>query len=298
MRTSLGMIVILLITGLVILSLAAFTVDEREVVLVSQFGEIVRTVEEPGLHWKIPLMQTTRVFDGRMLTLDTPETERFQTKEKKNLLVDSFVQWRIEDVRKFYTSFYSSAGDHEQRALTQLSQLMNSALREEFGERTVQEVISGQRDEIMKAALDKAQIGASRVGVRIVDVRLKRVELPVDVTDAVYGRMKAERTAVASQLRSQGYSEAEKIRADADRRVAVIVAEAYRKAQTTMGEGDGRAAAIYARAFNENAEFYSFYRSLDVYKKGFASRNDVLVMDPNSDFFKYFKNPDRGASGR
>jgi modulator of FtsH protease HflC len=296
MRTGFGMALIGVIVALIILSLSAFTVDEREVVLVSQFGEIVRSVEEPGLHWKIPVMQTTRVFDGRLLTLDKPETERFQTKEKKNVLVDSFVQWRIEDVRTFYTSY--PAGDHEARALEQLSNLMNSALREEFGERTVQEVISGQRDEIMKAALDKAQVGASRVGVRIVDVRLKRVELPVDVTDAVYGRMNAERRAVASQLRSQGFSEAEKIRADADRRVAVVVAEAYRKAQTTMGEGDAGAAAIYARAFNENPEFYSFYRSLDVYKKGFATRNDVLVLDPNSDFFKYFKNPDRGASGR
>ncbi|HKO88342.1 MAG TPA: protease modulator HflC [Burkholderiales bacterium] len=292
MKPSLGLGLLIVLVVLVLVSLSTYTVDERESALVSQFGEIMRVVDEPGLHWKVPALQRVRYFDDRLLTLDTPETERFQTKEKKNLLVDSFVQWRIADVREYYTKI----GEDEARATTQLGQLMNSALREEFGERTVQEVVSGKREEIMKAALDKAQIGASRLGIKIVDVRLKRVELPVDVTDAVYNRMNAERRAVASQLRSQGFSEAEKIKAEADRQREVIIANAYKKAQTTKGEGDARAAAIYGRAFSENPEFYSFYRSLDVYRQGFSSRSDVLVLDPNSDFFKYFKNPDRGAA--
>ena len=279
---------------LLIVSLSAFTVDERESAMVFQLGEIRRVIDEPGLHWKWPLIQHVRYFDKRLLTLDTPDTERFQTKEKKNVLVDSFVQWRIEDVRRYYTSFN---GD-EERALKQLGQLMNSALREEFGERTVEEVVSGEREEIMKAALDKAQTGANRVGISVVDVRLKRVELPQEVSDAVYGRMNAERRAVASQLRSQGFSAAEKIRAEADRAREITIAEAYSKAQTIKGEGDARASAIYAKAFTQNPEFYSFYRSLDVYKSGFAHRSDMLVLDPNSDLFKYFKNPNRGASGK
>lgn len=294
MRPSLGMGLFVALVLLVLLGSSAFTVDERERALVSQFGEIVRIVEKPGLHWKMPAMQRVRYFDDRLLTLDTPETERFQTKEKKNLLVDSFVQWRIADLREYFTKI----GEDEARAATQLGQLMNSALREEFGERTVQEVVSGNREEIMQAALNKAQVGATRLGIKIVDVRLKRVELPVDVTDAVYSRMNAERRAVASQLRSQGASEMERIKAEADRQREVVIANAYKRAQTVKGEGDARAAAIYGRAFSENPEFYSFYRSLDVYKQGFSSRSDVLVLDPNSDFFKYFKNPDRGAAGK
>jgi modulator of FtsH protease HflC len=296
MRPTFGMGLFGLLAALVIVSLSAFTVDERESAIVLQLGEVVRVIDKPGLYWKVPAMQRVRYFDQRLQTLDTPETESFQTAEKKPLLVDSFVQWRIVDVKKYYTSF--SGGEPLARATTQLSQAVNSALRAEFSQRTVQEVISGKREDVMRSAFEKVQEDANGVGIQVVDVRLKRVELPQQVSESVYGRMSAERRAAASQARSQGASEAEKIKADADRQRETVIAEAYRKAQTIMGEGDAKAGAIYARAFSENPEFYAFYRSLDVYKKGFAHRGDVLVLDPDSEFFKYFKNPNRGAAGR
>ncbi|HKY02925.1 MAG TPA: protease modulator HflC [Burkholderiales bacterium] len=293
---NLGMAFFAVTAVLILISLSAFTVDERESAMVFQLGEIRRVIDKPGLHWKIPVVQRVRYFDKRLLTLDTPDTESFQTKEKKPLLVDSFVQWRIADVRMYYTRF--SGGEPLLRATTQLSQLVNSALRAEFSERTVQEVVSGKREEVMQAAFNKVQEGAAGLGIEVIDVRLKRVELPPQVSESVYGRMSAERRAAASQSRSQGFSEAEKIRADADRQREVIIADAYRKAQTIKGEGDARAAAIYAKAFSANPEFYAFYRSLDVYTKAFSNRNDMLVLDPNSEFFKYFKNPNRGSTGK
>ena len=211
---------------------------------------------------------------------------RFITSEKKNVLVDSFIKWRIVDPKLYYMS----VGGDEMRARTRLSQTVNAGLREEFGKRLVHDVISGERDKIMDRMREKADIDARRIGVKIVDVRLKRVELPDEVSGAVYSRMEAERKRVANELRSEGAAEAEKIRADADRQREIIVAEAYRDAQKVKGEGDAKAAALYAEAFSKSPEFYAFYRSLEAYRNSFASKNDVLVVEPNSDFFKYLKN--------
>ena len=284
-----------LLVGVVVLILVAamsmFTVDQREKAVIFQLGEITEVIGEPGLHFKWPLIQNVRYFDNRILTLDTPDAERFITSEKKNVLVDSFVKWRIGDLKQYYVSVQ---GD-EQRAQTRLSQTVNSALREEFGKRLVKDVVSGERDDIMRIVRDKLEEDSRRIGVTIVDVRLKRVELPQEVSESVYRRMEAERRAVASELRSQGFSEAEKIRAEAERERTIIVADAYKQAQQVKGEGDQKSSGIYAKAFGENAEFYSFYRSLEGYRAGFGKRSDVLVLEPNSDFFKYMKNPGKGT---
>lgn len=293
MKTGLGVLVGGLLVALVVASLALFTVDQRENAIVFQLGEIKSIVAEPGLHVKIPLIQNVRYFDMRILTLDTPDAERFITSEKKNVLVDSFVKWRINDVRQYYVSV---RGD-EALALTRLSQTVNSSLREEFGKRTVTEVVSGEREKIMQVVRDKVEEDAKRIGVQIVDVRLKRVELPQEVSEAVFRRMEAERRAVASQLRSQGFSDAEKIRAEADRDREVIIAEAYKEAQRIKGEGDARAWAVYAKAFGENPEFFAFYRSLEAYRSSFRSRSDILVLDPASEFFRYFRNPSGARAG-
>jgi membrane protease subunit HflC len=287
MKAGLGALIGAVLVAAVLASLALFTVDQRESAIVFQLGEIKEVITEPGLRAKWPLIQNVRFFDNRILTIDEPDTERFVTSEKKNLLVDSFVKWRIEDVRQYYISMN---GD-EARARSRLTQIINSVLREEIGRRNVQDVVSGERDKIMLQVRDKVVQDAKPFGIQIVDVRLKRVELPQDVSESVYRRMEAERRAVAAQLRSQGASEAERIRAEADRDREVIIAEAYRDAQRVKGEGDAKAAAIYAKAFSESPEFYSFYRSLEAYRTSFRQRSDVLVLDPNSEFFKYFRGP-------
>jgi membrane protease subunit HflC len=287
MRAGLGAFIGALLVAAVLASLALFTVDQRESAIVFQLGEIKEVITQPGLRAKWPLIQNVRFFDNRILTIDEPDTERFVTSEKKNLLVDSFVKWRIEDVRQYYISMN---GD-EARARSRLTQIINSVLREEIGKRNVREVVSGERDKIMQQVRDKVLQDAKPFGIQIVDVRLKRVELPADVSESVYRRMEAERRAVAAQLRSQGASDAEKIRAEADRDREVIIAEAYRDAQRVKGEGDAKAASTYAKAFGEGPEFYSFYRSLEAYRASFRNRSDVLVLDPNSDFFKYFRSP-------
>lgn len=276
---------------LVIASMSMFTVDQRQHAILFQLGEIRDIVTTPGLQFKWPFIQNVSFLDNRILTLDTPETERFITSEKKNVLVDSFVKWRIADVRQYYISVQ---GD-EARAQTRLSQTINSSLREEFGRRTVHDVVSGERDDIMRAVRDSVGEDAKKIGVVIVDVRLKRVELPQEVSEAVYRRMEAERKSVAAELRSEGFSVAEKIRAEGDRAREVIIAEAYRDAQRVKGEGDRKASAIYANAFSANPEFYAFYRSLEAYRASFTNKSDVLVLEPNSDFFKYLKNPGRGS---
>jgi membrane protease subunit HflC len=273
-----------------ILSMSLFTVDQRQYALVFQLGEVKGQISEPGLHGKIPLIQNVRYFDKRILTLDTSEPERFITSEKKNVLVDLFVKWRIVDPKLYYIS----VGGDEARARTRLEQTVNAGLREEFGKRTVHEVVSGERDRIMDEMRDKADLDARKIGVQIVDVRLKRVDLPVEVSESVYRRMEAERKRVANELRSQGGAEAEKIKADADKQREVIVAEAYRDAQKVKGDGDARASAIYAQAFGQSPEFYAFYRSLEAYRSSFKNKSDVLVVEPNSEFFKYMK----GSGGR
>ncbi len=279
------------VLAVLVAGMSMFTVDQRERAIVFQLGEIREVITQPGLHFKWPLIQNVRFFDNRILTMDTPETERFITSEKKNLLVDSFVKWRIDDVKQYYISVQ---GD-EARAQTRLSQTINSALREEFGRRTVHDVVSGEREEIMRVVRDSVDEDARKIGVAIVDVRLKRVELPQEVSESVYRRMEAERKSVAAELRSEGFSAAEKIRAEGERAREVIIAEAYRDAQRVKGDGDRKAAAVYAKAFSENPEFYSFYRSLEAYRAGFKNKSDVLVLEPNSEFFKYLKGPGKGT---
>lgn len=274
-----------LLLAIVIASMTLFTVDQRQYAIVFQLGEVKQVIEEPGLKFKWPLIQNVRYFDRRILTIDTPEPERFITAEKKNVLVDHFVKWRIVDPQLYYVSV---AGD-EARARIRLLQTVNAGLREEFGRRTVHDVVSGERDRIMDQMRDRADRDARTIGVQILDVRLKRVDLPGEVSEAVYRRMEAERTRVANELRSLGAAEAERIRADADRQREVIVAEAYRDAQRLKGEGDARATSIYAEAFGKNAEFYSFWRSLEAYRASFADKSDVMVVDPSSDFFRYMK---------
>jgi len=281
-----------LVVGVVMLvSMSAFTVDQRERAIVFQLGEIREVIDRPGLHFKWPLIQNVRTFPKLILTWDDPEAQRFITVENKPVLVDAFVKWRIVDVRTFYVSV---AGD-EIAAARRINQTVNGLLREEFGKRTVHDVVSGERDHIMNNVREKVDQDVRSLGIEVVDVRLKRVDLPQEVSVDVYRRMESERKRVASEQRSNGSAEAEKIRADADKQREIIIAEAYRDAQRVKGEGDAKAAAIYARAFNENPEFYAFYRSLEAYRASFKNRSDVLVLDPNSEFFRYFRNLGKGS---
>lgn len=278
-------------TILVVMAMSMFTVDQRQYALVFQLGEVKRVIDEPGLYFKVPMVQNVRYFEKRIMTMDNAEPERFITSEKKNVLVDSYIKWRIVDPKLYYVSV---SGD-ESRAKTRLNQTVNAGLREEFGKRTVHDVVSGERTKIMEQMREKADSDARTIGVQIVDVRVKRVELPTEVSDAVYRRMEAERKRVANELRSEGAAEAEKIRADADRQREVIIADAYRDAQKIKGEGDAKATSIYAQAFGQNPEFYAFYRSLEAYRGSFKNKGDVLVVEPNSDFFKYMKSGGRGG---
>ena len=291
MKAGLNFSVGILAAIIAVLGTSIFTVDQRQYAIVFQLGDVREVISEPGLYFKWPLIQNVRYFDKRILTLDTSEPERYITSEKKNVLVDSFVKWRIVDPRLYYVSV---AGD-EARAQTRLSQTVNAGLREEFGKRTVHDVVSGERDDVMEQMREKADQDARKIGVQIVDVRVKRVDLPMEVSESVYRRMEAERKRVANELRSEGSAEAEKIRADADKQREVIVAEAYRDAQKIKGEGDAKAAALYAQAFNQNPEFYAFYRSLEAYRNSFKGKSDVIVVEPNSDFFKYMKSMGRGG---
>ncbi|HXX10738.1 MAG TPA: protease modulator HflC [Burkholderiales bacterium] len=287
MNRSVSVVLIALVVILVIASLALFTVDQRQNAIVFRLGEPVHVITKPGLYLKLPLLDNVRFFDVRILTLDADEPERFITSEKKNVLVDSFVKWRIVDV----VQYYISVGGDEMRTRIRLAQTVNDNLRAEFGKRTIHEVVSGERDHIMELMREKVDVDARKIGVQVLDVRIKRVDLPQEVSEAVYRRMEAERKRVANELRSLGFAESEKIRADADRQREVIVAEANRDAQRVKGQGDARAAAIYAQAFQQSPEFYSFYRSLEAYRQGLKSKSDVMVLDPSSDFFKYLKSP-------
>ncbi len=289
MKNRLGTIVIAAVVALIITSLSMFVVDQRQNAIVFRLGEVVNIKTDPGLYFKVPLLDNVRFFDVRILTIDSAEPERFLTSEKKNVLVDLFVKWRITNVRQYYVS----VGGDESRASTRLQQTINDGLRAEFGNRTVHDVVSGERDKIMELMREKANEDAKNIGVEVLDVRLKRVDLPQEVSESVYRRMEAERKRVANELRSTGFAESEKIRADADKQKEVIIAQAYRDAQRVKGEGDGKATAIYARAYEINPEFYAFYRSLDAYKAAFRDRNDVMVLEPNSEFFKYLRSSGR-----
>jgi len=286
-----GTMMVGLVGALIVASLLMFTVDQRQNAIVFQLGEIVSVKKAPGLYFKLPLVQNVRYFDTRILTMDSAEPERFITSEKKNVLVDSFVKWRIIDVKQYYVS----VGGDEARAQTRLQQTVNDSLRAEFGKRTIHDVVSGERNQIMEILRQKADQDARGIGVQVLDVRLKRVDLPSEVSESVYRRMEAERKRVANELRSTGGAEAEKIRADADRQREVLLAEAYREAQRTKGDGDAKASAIYAGAYSQNPEFYAFYRSLEAYRQSFKGKSDVMVLEPSSEFFKYLKSPGRAG---
>jgi membrane protease subunit HflC len=275
----------IVVAAILVASQSLFTVHQTQNAIRFQLGEVVEVINEPGLYFKLPLVQNVKYFDQRNLTLEIPEPDRVTTSEKKPLLVEFVVLWRINDVRRFYVSVQ---GD-EEAARRRLTQTVRANLAEEFNKRTMHEAISTQRDQIMNTTRQKADSDAKSIGVEIVDVRLRRVELPPDVLGPVYARMESERRRVANELRSQGGAESEKIRADADRQREVILAEAFRAAQKTKGDGDARAAAIYSAAYGVNPEFFAFYRSLETYKSSFRSRNDVMVLDPSSEFFRYFR---------
>ena len=292
MNKNIGSLLVILLVALVVLSSSMYTVDQRQNALVFQLGEVVSVKKKPGLYFKLPMVQNVRYFDTRILTLDATDPERFITSEKKNVLVDSFIKWRVIDAQQFYVS----VGGDETRAQIRLNQTVNDGLRAEFGKRTINEVVSGRREEIMSIIRAKADVDARKIGVQVVDVRIKRVDLPETVSENVFRRMEAERKQVANELRSTGAAEAEKIKADADKQKDVIVAEAYRDAQSVKGQGDARASALYAAAYGRSAEFYAFYRSMQAYRESFKSKSDVMVLDPSADFFKYMKNPRAAGS--
>ncbi len=291
MKKNLGNFLVGAIAVLIVLSLSMFVVDQRQTAIVLQLGEMKSVKTEPGLYFKVPLVQNVRYFDSRILTMDSVEPERFITAEKKNVMVDSFVKWRIADVKQYYISV---RGD-EQVAQTRLMQTVNSIMREEFGKRSVSDVVSGERDKIMQVLREKADADARKIGVQIMDVRLKRVDYPIEISDSVYRRMDAERKRVANELRATGNAESEKIRADADRQREVILANAYRDAQKVKGDGDAKASAMYSAAFGRNAEFYAFYRSMEAYRQSFKSKSDIMVIDPSSSFFKYLKSSSKSG---
>ena len=275
----------LLIT-LGLLSSTIFVVDQRQYAAVFSFGELVRVVEEPGLQFKMPPpFQSVQFFERRILTIDTPDAERFITAEKKNLLVDSYVKWRIVEPRRFFISF---RGD-ERLAQDRLNQLVKSALNEEFTKRTVRELISEQREQVMQNIRKKVAEEAADIGIEIVDVRLKRIDLLAEISESVFRRMEAERKRVANELRSTGAAESEKIRADAERQRDIILSRSYRDAQKIKGQGDARATALYGESFGRDPQFAQFYRSLDAYRNSFKTKQDLMVIEPNSEFLKFMK---------
>ncbi|MEO8103902.1 MAG: protease modulator HflC [Betaproteobacteria bacterium] len=291
MKKNLPTIVSVGLLILLTLVFTAYTVDQRQAAIRFRLGEVVAIQTDPGLYFKLPLVENIRVYDTRIQTLDTKDAERIQTMEKNNVLVDSFVKYRIIDVKQFFVSTGGDLGKAEIR----LSQSVNNDLREEFSKRTLAEVISGERDKIMESLRAKTDKDARSIGIEVLDVRLKRVDLVPEISADIYRRMDSERKRVANELRSTGAGEAEKIRADADRQREITLAEAYREAQKIKGEGDAGAARIYAQAFSRNPEFYSFYRSMEAYRNSFRNKSDVMVLEPSSDFFKYLRHPNKGG---
>lgn len=290
MNRSAAAVLVTAVIALLVLSMSVYTVDQRKAAIKFQLGEVVSMHTDPGLYFMVPLLQNVRLYDTRIQTYDSKDAERFLTSENKNVLVDSFVKWRVIDVRQYYVSVRGDSVAAEAR----ISQTVNDALRAEFAKRTVHDVVSGERDKIMETVADKVDKDVKGIGVEVVDVRLKRVDLVPEISSDVFRRMESERKRVANELRSTGTAEGEKIKAEADRAKQVIVAEAYRDAQRIKGEGDAQAARIYAEAFGKNPEFYSFYRSLEAYRASLRNKSDVMVLEPSSDFFKYLKSPGRG----
>ena len=276
------------VVALILTMMSIYTVDERERAILFRFGKIEKADIGPGLHFKLPIANSVRKFDTRILTLDA-QPAPVLTEEKKNMTVDFFVKWRIVDVAQF---FVATRGD-EVRARSRLGSIMREVIYNEFGKRTIQEAVSGERSEIMEIARLKANEVASEFGIEAVDVRIIRIDLQAEVSESVYRRMRAERARVAQDFRARGQEAAERIRAEADRESTVIIANAYRDAEKLRGEGDARAAEIYARAYKRDPEFYSFYRSLTAYRESFKGPEDVLVLEPDSEFFQYFGAPKR-----
>jgi membrane protease subunit HflC len=289
MQKNISFIAITILLGLLTLLFSAYTVDQRWGAIKVRLGEVIAIQTDPGLYFRVPLIDSIRLYDMRIQTLDTKDAERIQTKEKNNVLVDSYVKYRIANLKQFRLA---TGGDLRVAEL-RLSQGVNEDMRAEFGQRTLAEVISGERENIMTNLTAKASKDAESIGIQVLDVRLKRVDLLKEISGDVYKRMDSERKRVASETRATGAGAAEKIRAEAERERDVIVAKAYRDAQKTKGEGDAEAAKIYAQTFSRNPEFYSFYRSMEAYQKSFRNRGDVMVVEPSSDFFKYLKNPDK-----
>ena len=292
-RTS-AAVLIAAVAILLVAAMSAYTIDQRRAAVKFQLGEVIAVQTEPGLYFLVPLLQNVRLFDTRIQTLESRDPERFLTSENRNVLVDSFVKWRVVDVRQYYISVRGDPLGAESR----ISQTVNDALRAEFARRTVHDVVSGERDKIMSTVAERVDQDVRRIGVAIVDVRLKRVDFVPEISSDVFRRMESERKRAANQERAQGQAEGERIKADADRQKQVIVAEAYREAEKAKGEGDAQSARIYAEAFQRNPEFYSFYRSMEAYRQSLRSKGDVMVLDPSSEFFKYLKNPGAGKASR
>jgi membrane protease subunit HflC len=287
-QTKLIAAAIIALLSIVTITSAFYAVDERQKVIVVRFGQILRHDDTPGLHWKAPFIDDARYFDSRVLTMDA-DPQPFLTREKKYVIVDSFVKWRVMDARQYYLT----VGGQETEARRRLEQVINSGLRDEFGKRDVQSVISTERGKIMQILTEYADREARRFGIHVLDVRLQRVDLPDEVSQSVYQRMKAERSRIANELRAQGEEAAEKIRANAERQREVLLADAYRQAERIRGEGDGRATTVYAESFGRYPEFFAYYRSLNAYKESFKDKDDIMIVDPSSDFFKYMKKPGR-----
>jgi membrane protease subunit HflC len=262
-----------------------FVVDQRQRAVLFRFGELKEADFKPGLHVKLPIVQTVRTFDGRVLTLDN-QTENFLTVEKKNVEVDYFVKWRIADPG----TYYRATTGQELVAMDRLASIVNRGLRDEFGSRTIQQAVSDERNDIMAALRQSVGGKVKDLGISIVDIRIKSINLPKTVSDSVYDRMRAERARVAADLRARGAEEGEKVRAAADREAQVTLANAYKTAEQLKGEGDAKAAEIYAKAYGQDPEFYSFYRTLNVYRDTMGAQGDVMVLQSDSPFFKLFKN--------
>ncbi len=274
-----------LLAALVLLIYAStFVVNEWQTAIKLQLGSIVGSDYTPGLHLKVPVLQDVKIFDRRIQTLDAPP-QRFLTVEKKDVIVDSYVKWRISDPAQYFRS----TGGNVSRTSRLLAERIGSSLRDEFGKRTIQEVVSEDRTELMEELRKRSDLQANELGVEIVDVRVKKIDLPPEVSESVYMRMRAERERVASDLRAKGKEAAERIRADADRQRTVMLADAYKEAEQARGEGDAKASEIYAKAYTEDADFYAFYRSLGAYRGAFNAGGDMMVLQPESEFFRYFR---------
>ena len=291
MRRSASVVIIGVVILAAVVAMSVYTIDQRRAAIKFQLGEVVAVQTDPGLYFLVPVLQNVRLYDTRIQTLEARDPERFLTAENRNVLVDSFVKWKVVDVRQYYVSVRGDPILAEAR----ISQTVNDALRAEFARKRVHDVVSGEREKIMLDVVKKVDADVRRIGAQVVDVRLKRVDFVPEISSDVYRRMESERKRAANEERAKGQAEGERIKAEADRARQVIVAEAYRDAQKIKGEGDALSARIYAEAFQRNPEFYSFYRSMEAYRQSLRSKSDVMVLDPSSEFFKYLKNPGRGT---